>query len=259
MRHTEHITEEDLIAYRLHESHDVAGIRRHLESCIECSALSDSIAETLRVFSAEPIPEPDVERSWRRLRENLSVLGLERKQRLGWFRTRWVLPAGALAAVALLLIALASRSVHWTVSPESHSSAANLHGPLTEQPTDPAMANHLDAAERLLTEVNNSSGPLDHSTKEQAHALLLKNAIYVQRARNENDPSEATVLENLGRVLTAVDHEGEGDETARIETSRYQQKGTEHSHPALGIRLEMNTSGLLLEIRVLRQNDGYGQ
>jgi hypothetical protein len=261
MKRMEHIAEEDLIAYRLHESADEAAIRAHLESCAECAAVSDSIAETLRVFSAGPVPQPDLERNWQRLRGNLSVLTGEKKQRFNWLRSSWMLPAGGFAVAMLLLAALLLGPVRWRVVPQGGSHVANVGGPLTEQPTDPAMANHLDAAERFLTEVNNSSGPLDASTKEQAHSLLLKNAVYVQQARSENDLGEATVLENLGRVLTAVDHEGAGSETARIETEGYRRTAVEaeNTHPTLGVRLEMNTSGLLLEIRVLRQNDKIGQ
>ena len=48
-----HLSEEDLIAYQLHESASAssseASIQSHLEHCVECAALSDSIAETLRV------------------------------------------------------------------------------------------------------------------------------------------------------------------------------------------------------------------
>jgi hypothetical protein len=259
MKRMEHIAEEDLIAYRLHESAEEAAILVHLESCAECAAMSESIAETLRVFSAGPVPKPDIERHWQRLRGNLSVLSPERKKRLGWLRANWMLPAGGFALAALLLAALLLGPVRWRVVPQGGSRMASVHGPLTEQPVDPAMANHLDAAERFLTEVNNSSGPLDASTKEQAHSLLLKNAVYVQQARSENDLGEATVLENLGRVLTAVDHEGAGSETARVETEGYRRAEAEDSHPTLGLRLEMNTSGLLLEIRVLRQNDKIGQ
>jgi hypothetical protein len=115
--------------------------------------------------------------------------------------------------------------------------AINGHGPLTTQPADPAIANHLDAAERLLTEVNNSPGSLDNVTREQAHSLLLKNAVYVHAARNSGDLAETAVLENLGRVLTTLDNEPQTPETA------------------WRLRLEMNTNGLLLDIRILRQND----
>ncbi len=74
MPHMPHFSEEDLIAYQLHESSDEAAIQRHLELCPECAATSDSIAETLRVFSSAPVPQPDLDRNWQRLRGNLSVL-----------------------------------------------------------------------------------------------------------------------------------------------------------------------------------------
>jgi hypothetical protein len=122
-----------------------------------------------------------------------------------------------------------------------HNIAVNGHGPLTIDPADPAIANHLDAAERLLTEVNNSSGTLDDTTREQAHSLLLQNAVYVRSARDSGDLAEAAVLENFGRVLTTLDNE----------------PPTPHS--TLRLRLEMNTSGLLLDIRILRQNDDHSQ
>ena len=116
--------------------------------------------------------------------------------------------------------------------------AINGHGPLTTQPADPAVADHLDAAERLLTEVNHASGPLDDTTRSQAHELLLKNAVYVRTAQDQGDYAEAAVLDNLGRVLTTIDN-----------------SPPEAPHSLLRFRLEMNTDGLLLDIRILRQND----
>ena len=92
-----HFSEEDLIAYQLHESSMEGAISRHLESCSECAELSESIAETLRVFSADPVPMPDLERNWQRLRGNLSVLTPERSHgfellRWGW---RWPRPSAS--------------------------------------------------------------------------------------------------------------------------------------------------------------------
>ena len=123
------------------------------------------------------------------------------------------------------------------------SLAAVVKGPwpLTTEPVDPAIANHLDAAARLLTTVNNSSGPLDEVTREQAHTLLLQNAVYVHHARERGDLAGAAVLENFGRVLTTLDNE----------------PSTQHG--TWRLRLEMNTSGLLLDIRILRQNDDHSQ
>jgi hypothetical protein len=235
-----HFSEEELIAYQLHEGSEEGAIARHLEKCPECADLSESIAETLRVFSADPVPQPDLEHNWQRLRGNLSVLTPERRSVFEVWRGRWAWPAVGFATAALILLMVFGMRIHRT-SEIKHNVAVNGHGPLTTEPADPAIANHLDAAERLLTEVNNSSGPLDDTTREQAHSLLLQNAVYVRNARDSGDLAEAAVLENFGRVLTTLDNE----------------PPTPHS--TWRLRLEMNTRGLLLDIRILQQNDDHFQ
>ena len=235
-----HFSEEELIAYQLHESSDEVPISRHLESCSECADLSESIAETLRVFSADPVPQPDLEHNWQRLRGNLGVLTPQRSRSLEFLRWGWKWPAAGLATAALILLAVFGLHIHRS-GETRHAIAVNGHGPLTTEPTDPGIANHLDAAERLLTEVNNSSGMLDDATRQQAHSLLLQNAVYVRSARESGDLAQAAVLENFGRVLTTLDNE----------------PPTPHS--TWRLRLEMNTSGLLLDIRILRQNDDHSQ
>jgi hypothetical protein len=234
-----HFPEEDLIAYQLHESSNETAIRRHLEECVECAAVSESIAETLRVFSAEPVPKLDLERNWQRLRGNLSVLGADQPKRFG-LRWKLIWPPIGLAMAALLVVVFIALHGSYTMM-KRPNLAINGHGPLTTEPRDPAIADHLDSAERLLTEVNNTQGSLDDVTREQAHHLLLKNAVYVHSARESGDVAQAAVLENLGRVLTTLDNE------------------PETPHSTWRLRLEMNTSGLLLDIRILRQNDDRNQ
>lgn len=229
-----HFTEEELIAYQLRETDDEQVIRRHLDACADCAAVSDSIAETLRIFSADPVPHPDLERNWQRLRGNLSALTPERKPRLSFVWTRWAWSAAGLATAAIVLVAAIGIHSRRPVKP---NYAINGHGPLTTQPVDPNIANHIDAAERLLTEVNNAQGPLDSATRDQAHALLLTNAVYVRQARTSGDLSEAAVLDDLGRVLTTLDNEPPTPESA------------------WRLRIEMNTNGLLFDLRVLHQND----
>jgi hypothetical protein len=235
-----HFSEEEMIAYQLHESFDEAAISDHLESCDECADLSESIAETLRIFSAEPVPQLDLERNWQQLRCNLSVLTPTRPRRIEFLRLRWAWSAIGFAMAALILLSVFGVRIHHA-NETRHNFVVNGHGPLTTQPADPAIANHLDAAERLLTEVNNSSGPLDDTTREQAHNLLLQNAVYVRNARDGGDLAEGAVLENFGRVLTTLDNE------------------PPTPHGTWRLRLEMNTSGLLLDIRILRQNDDHSQ
>ena len=178
-----HFAEEELIAYHLHESSDEAAISRHLENCSECADLSWSLSRRhSRVFSAESVPQLDLERNWHQLRGNLSVLTPERR-RFEFFRWHWAWPAIGLATAALVLLGVFSVRFHHSSETVPRNIAVNGHGPLTTEPTGMSVANHLDAAERLLTEVNNSPGPLDDATREQAHNLLLQNAIYVSAMR----------------------------------------------------------------------------
>lgn len=232
-----HVLEEELIAYQMGEGGAEEAVREHLELCADCAAMSESIAETLRVFSAEPVPRADVEHAWQRLRGGLPALAPQPRGRLRLPRWQWIWPASGVAVAAALLVIFVGVSSHRSAEHRRGDLTIQRPGPLTEQPADPAITSHLDSAERLLTEVNHASGSLDEATRSQAHDLLLKNAVYVHKARDEGDLAEASVLENLGRVLTTLDHES-------VATSS-----------GWHIRVEMNTDGLLLDIRILRQND----
>ncbi len=237
MNRMQHPSEEDLTAYQLRESADETAIRKHLELCDDCAELSESIARTLRVFSAEPVPEADLDRNWQRLRGNLGVQGPA--ERSGFRLPSWVWPAAAFAAAAALLLFIALKPRH-ADRPASEIGAIRRSGPLSATPVDPEIAQQLDSAERLLTEVNHTSGPLDEATRLQAHSLLIKNAVYIRSAREHGDLGTASVLEDLDHVLTNMEHEST----------------SEDSEPTgWHLRLEMNTRGLLLDIRILRQND----
>jgi hypothetical protein len=228
---TKHRSEEELIAYQLGESTDYPAVAAHLESCGECAQMAESIAETLRVFSGEAVPAVDMEHAWQRLRGNLPSLAPAVKRH--WWQARLAWIAVPVLAAALLL----AMNIH-VHHPASPNTVAGLPpGPLSAQPNDPEVAAHLENAERLLTEINHADGALDEPTRERAEQLLVSNAVYVQRARHEGDVAEASVLEELGRTLTNVEH-----------APATPQKGWD-------VRMEMNTSGLLLDIRVLQQND----
>jgi len=235
MNSSQHLSEESLITYHLQESADGAGIRRHVEECAECAALSESIAETLRVFSAEPVPAVDLDRNWHRLQGNLSLLGTE--SRLGSRLSGWVWwPAAGLVAAAIAVVIFAVAVPRHGVNRLGDLATLHRPGPLSSTPTNPQIAQQLDSAERLLTEVNHMSGPIDEATRAQAHDLLLKNAVYIRDARAQGDLGTASVLESLGQVLTNIDHAPELDDGWHL-------------------RLQWNTKGLLLDIRILRQND----
>ncbi|MBS1814320.1 MAG: hypothetical protein JSS87_05555 [Acidobacteria bacterium] len=227
-----HFSQDEIIAFHLGESQHEAAVRVHLEVCDACAEISYSVAETLRVFSAGRVPHTDFETSWQRVRSSMGVLAAPGRR--SW-RTRLAWPAVAsLCAVMLLAIFFIHR--HNARMQNAHY-AFDRPGPLTTVPVDER--NHLDAAERLLTEVNHTHGDLDDATLDAAHQLALSNAIYVQQAQQRGDMAEAATLEHLGRVLTDIGHQPkENAQTWRL-------------------RLEMNTDGLLLDIRILQQNDDH--
>lgn len=236
MNALQHLSEETLIEYHLQESTEEAAIRKHLDGCSQCATLSESIAETLRVFSAGPVPEANLERNWHRLRGNLSVLGPARARTPRLSPWLWW-PAAALVAAAIALAVGVLSLPRFRAARMGDLATFHRPGPLSATPTNPAIAQQLDSAERLLTEVNHTSGSLDETTRSQAHDLLLKNAVYIHDARAHGDLATASVLEDLGRVLTNIDHAPDLDDTG------------------WHLRLEWNTKGLLLDIRILRQND----
>ncbi len=240
-----HLLEDDLIAYHLDESAQAESIALHLEVCAECAATSESIAETLRVFSAEPVPAANVEHAWQRLRGNLPRLGVPQRPARHRWSTR--LAFFLVPLMGVLLVAMATTLLRQRLQHRWPTYANNRPGPLTNEPVGSVTASveaqgianvntHLDSAERLLTEVNHTTGPLDVAAQQQARNLLVRNALYVQQAHTSGDLAQASLLEHLGRVLTTLDHEQ-----------------AEHGQ-GWHLRFEMSTSGLLLDLRILQQN-----
>jgi hypothetical protein len=222
-----HPTEDSLIAYLMHESGEAAAIAEHLERCPECTHSVESIAETLRVFSAEPVPDANLDHAWQRLRVSLPPLA--RPARSGWTQKwswLWLLLPAALGALLIAFIAIHHR--------HSGSNARISPPPVAVQPRDPEIAGYLDSAERLLTELKHSSGPLDEADRLQAHDLLLSNALYLRKAEDRNDTVDAAVLDRLDRTLTNLEHE-----------QTTQEAGSAQS----------DTESLLLDLRILEQNN----
>jgi len=271
------ILEEDLIAYHLGELSwwQSMQVRRRLEHDPLLAAESEEIAATLRVFCCDPAPavsDAMVERSWERVRGSLGVLEAPRRSKRVWVWST----VGVCAAGVILFAVIADVPTskgggnHPPVQTVSNQVAAEktwsqrlvdeLHrhkaaptpynnhpGPLTTAPVDavaedPALATHLDTAERVLTEVSHAEGPLGQDTREQVHRLLLENAVYHQSAAQHGDMATAAVIDDLGRVLISLDAEPTLAETQR-------------AHDPDAFRLQMNLGGVLLDLRILHHND----
>jgi len=268
------IDENELIAYHLRELSPLRmrAVRAALERDATLAAESEEIAETLRAFGGGPAPVVDeamLERTWQSMRPSLAVLTPEVKHR-NW-RWAWMLGAGlAAAAIVLTVVLPVHHAAQTDVVAMNHAVTAgdagtpstsasnvieelnatrdvvagprrynNRPGPLTTLPVaaDPALAAHLDSAERLLTQVSHQEGPLPVETRREVHHLLLENAIYQQSAQAHGDLAEAGVMDDLGRVLVSLD-------AAPPETAS----------TADTFRLEMNVGGVLFDLRILKNN-----
>lgn len=272
------VREDDLIAYHLDELSwwKRQQVRRALERDGALAAQSEEIAATLRAYCCEPVPvisDEMMERSWQRVRGSLGVLD-PRPRRHVWAWTG----AGIAVAAAVLLVAVGLPSAKTGAAPSPVTTASNtttaapswsgrllqeLHlrkkpqqfngrpGPLTTTPSDaiaadPQLATHLDQAERVLTEVSHTDGPLDNETREQVHGLLLSNAMYYAKAEQHGDLATASVIEDLGRVLTLLD----------AEPQHVIRKQTQHDPDAF--RMEMSVGGVLLDLRILHDTPRNG-
>lgn len=224
--------EQELIAFHLGEACDDKAIRARLQRDEAYAELSDSINRTLRVFSAEPVPAPDTTAAWQRLRTTLPVLEPVRKTR----RWRWfVLAPAAVFAVLLLAVGLLMPRVFHRRAQPDEAGIIHLTPPAGSADAQ-AMTAHLDRAERWLTVVNHASAPLDEQTRSEGQQLLTSNAVYLTQARTQGDLPDAFALERLGRVLTTANHANEN---------------------GVQLRVEMNTDGLLFDLRILRQNHSH--
>jgi len=266
------IDESELIAYHLRELSPLRmrAVRAALESDEALAAESEEIAETLRAFSGEAPPVVDaalLERSWQSVRPSLAVLTpVERK------RNWWPAALGLGLAAATVAVVMVSLMHHVgkpivvatvgvpvptasvpSAPPEEAAVIQELHGtqgeprrynnrpgPLTVVPVgggDPALAAHLDSAERLLTQVSHAEGPLPAETRTEVHHLLLENALYQQTAQARGDLTTARVMDDLGRVLVSLD-----------------AAPPESASSADTFRLQMNVGGVLFDLRILDHN-----
>ncbi len=265
--------EEELIAYHLGELSwwKKKLLQRRLAVDAELAADSEEIAETLRQFTADPAPavsEALLERSWQRVRSSLSALDPPPHSRR-IFVLAAITSAVVIAIVATVAIShLRAVELPPTTAENAPPAARNWSerllselrrenpdaelynrrsGPLTVAPVDavaedPALATHIDAAERVLTEVSHAEGTLQPETREQVHRLLLENAVYRQAAQQHGDMETAAVIDDLGRVLTSLDAEP-------LNARRRIPSNSD------AFRLEVNLAGVLLDLRILHYSD----
>jgi hypothetical protein len=231
-----HLTEEELINHYYAEDFHKAEVEAHLRICPPCAWAYDELGRLLSNVRAPETPVRDSEygaRVWHSIQASLEPYRVKQKRRLFYF------PQLAYAAACLLLLAgafLAGRM--WEHAHTTSTVAANPQQ-AKERVVLFVLDNHLDRSERLLVQLNHSGAEgetPDFPLQAEARQLLTDNRLYRQSVAQSKDPLLNAALDHLERVLLEVANSP--DELSSADIARIEQ--------------EMNTQGLLFQIRVLR-------
>jgi hypothetical protein len=231
-----HLTEEELIDHYYSEDSDKAEVEAHLRTCTPCACAYEELGKLLANVRAPEAPARDSEygaRVWQSIQRSLEPYPAKQKRKFFYF------PQLAYAAACLLLLAGAFLAGRMWEHVHTRSTVAANPQQAKERVVLFVLDNHLDRSERLLVQLNHSGAEgetADLPLQAEARQLLTDNRLYRQSVAQSKDPLLNAALDHLERVLLEVANSP--DELSSADIARIEQ--------------EMNTQGLLFQIRVLR-------
>ena len=233
-----HLTEDELIERYYGEDLDLPDRSRHLEMCRECGRAYAALKADLDEIAPLEAPYRDEAYSkqvWRSLAPYLAAYPDRRPAR--WRFNVW-LSVSAFAACSLLVAAAFFAGRAW------EHRRPNV--PVAKAPAPPAqrvvilvLSDHLDRTERLLVELKHADADdveIIPPLRDQASNLLAANRQFREDAEKSGDPALSAALDRLQNLLTELTSQPGGLNAAALTRLRH----------------EMDTDGLLFEVRVLR-------
>jgi hypothetical protein len=236
-KHMKHLNEAELLEHYYDESASPADCERHLKICTACAKHYADLRRDLD--GVKPIVTPvrgdDYgEQVWQSIRSSVPVY-----EKTSWIRF-WRPLAWATACALLLAVAfVAGRQWERKQAP---SVAVAADPQARQRVVVVVLGDHLDRSERLLVELNHA-GSNDASAiplRGEARELLANNRLVRQSAIRAGDLKVEASLDRLERLL--VELANQPDEPNEQALNR--------------LRQEMNTDGLLFDIRILRSRVG---
>jgi hypothetical protein len=234
-----HPSEEQLIEMYYGES--PIELASHLRLCRECSALYARLQQDLADMKPAAVPERNAhygEQVWQALRPSLPAY---EKREPRWQRFWNWQAAGLTAACALLIASAFLGGRYWeryTTKPPAIASSPSSQA-AAQRVMQVVLRDHLDRTERLLVALEHTDpGDTVENVQLQTDArdLLASNRLYRTTASQAGDPALAGALDRLEGVLAEVANGPTALSSADLRR----------------VREEMNTEGILFEIRVLR-------
>ena len=234
-----HLNEAELIEHYYDESAGPADCERHLKACAACAKHFAELRRDLDGVKPllSPVRGEDYgEQVWQSIRGSLAVY---QKPDRSWIRL-WR-PLGWAAACALLIAVAFVAGRQWERK-QTTSVAVTPDPQARQRVVVVVLGDHLDRSERLLVELNHAGSndmpamPL----RGEARELLANNRLVRQSALRAGDLNVEASLDRLERLL--VELANQPDEPNERDLNR--------------LRQQMNTDGLLFDIRILRSRVG---
>ena len=234
-----HMTEEELIAFRDGDTAGRDSFAAHLRECADCRREMDRIDAVFAALDAMPVPDPGENygsRVWAQISPRLP------EKRVAWWRTllqpRRLILSGAMAALVLLAFYAGRITKPPATGPEVADS-----GKVRERVLVVAVGDHLGRSEMVLMELANAEPEkgqklMNISTEQRrAEDLLEENRLYRQTALRDGDTLMASTLDDLERVLLDIANSPNEITPAQFEA----------------IQKRIAAKGILLKVRVVKQ------
>jgi hypothetical protein len=230
-----HLNEAELIEHYYEESDKMADCERHLQTCAACAKHYAELRRDLDEVKplTPPIRGEDYgEQVWQAIRSSLPVY---EKPKRSWMR--FGRPLGWAAACALLIAVAFVAGRRWERK-QAPTVAVAVDPQARQRVVIVVLGDHLDRSERLLVELNHAGSNDISATplRSEARELLASNRLVRQSAVQAGDLNVDASLDRLERLLVELANQPE--DVSEADLNR--------------LRQEMNTDGLLFDIRVLR-------
>jgi len=230
-----HLNEEELIEHYYEESANMADCERHLKACATCAKHYAELRRDLDGVKplVAPVRGEDYgEQVWQSIRGSLAVY---EKPKRSWIR--FGQPLAWVAACALLIAVAFVAGRRWERK-QAPTVAVAVDPQARQRVVIVVLGDHLDRSERLLVELNHAGTNDIPGTplRSEARELLDSNRLLRQSALQAGDLNVDASLDRLERLL--VELANEPKDLSEGDLNR--------------LRQEMNTDGLLFDIRVLR-------
>jgi hypothetical protein len=251
MTELQHLSEEDMVLLAYGEGEN--GARRHADLCSACAEALDALRGDLSQVERVDPPLRDEAygvQVWQAIAGSLPAYQPVRPRWLG-LSPLWLRGLSYAAACAVLVGVAFYAGRMWEQARKPSVTAVNdqpqTHPAQQKQPiVVVVLGDHLDRSERLLVELKHAdadSTELATPLRDEARTLLAANRICRHDTDGNEDPALATALDHLDQLLSEMANQPGGLNGAAI--ARLQN--------------EMNTDGLLFEVRVLRARIPDGQ